>query len=343
MEYIGIDLHRRQFTAAVMDEKGTLLYGDTYDNSQEAVTSLLTHCQPHPSVVIEATRNWMWLVAALREKGCQVSLAHPLKTKAIASARIKTDTLDATTLAHLLRSDLVPGSYIPTSEEQDNRELARARWSLVQQQTHLKNKIHAILGKENLTFSGTDLFGKTGRMWLTTVPLTLTRKAVVGEYLDLLDAIGEKILRIDGMIAHHATGNQAVDILTSIPGVGPTTAFLLASEIGDIHRFPSGEKLAAYLGLVPRLSASGGHAYYGRITKLGNPHVRWALVQTAHRLIRSDPRLRFFAAGVTQRGGKKKAVVAVARKIAVLAWRLLTDNRKYENRPLSTDRRRYST
>lgn len=332
MEYIGIDLHRDNFYAVIMDEKGEVTHSKRYLNSEESVSELLGLCSDNPSVVIEATRNWMWMVEFMQEKGCLVSLAHPLKTKAIASARIKTDTIDATTLAHLLRSDLVPNAYIPTLEEQDDREVSRARIALTHQQTLLKNKIHAILAKENLKYPKTDSFGQGGRAWLQSVPLRKTRKQVLDEYLSLLSKVADHIKRMDELIDERCKERKDIEILMSIPGIGKITAFLLASEIGDVKRFASSRKLAAYLGLVPRLYQSSHTSHYGRITKIGNPYVRWSLVQTAHRLIRADEGYKRYVNHLSYRVGKKKAIVALARKIATIAWSLLKENRLYQIR-----------
>lgn len=330
MNYIGIDLHRDNFWAVIMDDKGEITHSKRYVNAEESVVELLALCKPKPFVVIEATRNWMWLVEDLQERGCLVSLAHPLKTKAIASARIKTDTIDATTLAHLLRSDLVPSAYIATLDEQDDREISRARVALTRQQTVLKNKIHAILAKENLKCPKADLLGYEAQEWLKDVTLREVRKAVLLEYLSLLVTVAKHIEDIDRMIEKRSKGRRDVEILMSIPGIGKTSAFLIAAEVGDVKRFSSSRKLCAYLGLVPRLYQSNNKAYHGRITKLGNPYVRWCLVQAAHRLIRADENTRIFVAALTKRGGKKKAVVAVARQIAAIAWSLLTNDRTYQ-------------
>ena len=131
MNYLGIDLHKKSFQAVIMDQAGDILHCQKYKNTREEALALLAQCQEKPSTVIEATQNWMWLVSVFQEFGVPVTLVHPLKTRAIASARIKNDVLDATTLAHLLRSNLVPPGYIATQREQEDRELARARCQLV--------------------------------------------------------------------------------------------------------------------------------------------------------------------------------------------------------------------
>ena len=331
MEYVGIDLHKKGFTACVMDQGGVVLHGGGYQNNIGDVEKLLLECH-QPSFVIEATQNWMWMVRYFEKINLPVTLAHPLRTKAIASARIKTDELDAKTPAHLLRSDLVPMAYIPTIEEQEARDLARARCQMVKQQTWIKNQIHSLLTKENLIPNVTDLFGKQGGQWLLKQKLTDNNKVILKQFLKYLGDVRLKISNFDKEIERKAKLNPKVEILKSIPGVGTITAYILVSEIGDPKRFLSGKKMAAYLGLVPSLYQSGNTKRLGSITKLGSPYARWMLVQTAHRLVRSDVNTKLFYQTLSARRGKKKAIVAVARKITELSWRLLNDNRKYELR-----------
>jgi transposase len=329
MEYVGIDLHKKGFAACVTDSFGNISHSDKYSNTQGELLRLISSCK-EPGFVIEATQNWMWMVRILQEMKIPVVLAHPLRTKAIASARIKTDELDAATLAHLLRSNLVPASYIPTIDEQEDRDLARARCQLVKQQTWIKNQVHSLLTKENLHPPVTDLFGKKGKTWLDKQTLSENKQLILKQLLSLLEDTKQKILVLEKQIKIKAKDNRRVEILESIPGFGIITAFILASEIGDPKRFPTGKKLAAYLGLVPSLYQSGKTKRTGSITKLGNPYARWVLVQAAHRLVRADITTKLAYQAIAARRGKKKAIVAVARKLTVLCWRLLIDNRKYQ-------------
>jgi len=330
MTYIGIDLHRDFFVAVAQDNSGTELFKRRYDNSIASVEQLLADFTEPPLVVVEATRNWMWFIAALQEKGCIVQLAHPFRTKAIASARIKTDSIDAKTLCDLLRADLIPQSYISDAQELDNREISRARINLVHDQTMLKNRVLAILAKDNLRFSGKDVFGVKGNIWLSQQHLSVAKREVIDVYLDRLTNMQQAIKTINDLIKQRSSSIPEVKRLTTIPGVGTTTAFLLASEIGTITRFPNSKKFASYFGLVPRLSQSGNHAYYGRITKLGNPYVRWCLVQASHRLVRSDETYRKFVSKISYKQGKKKAIVALARKLATIVYAVLKENRDYQ-------------
>lgn len=293
-------------------------------------TSLLLTGTKTQRVVVEATRNWMWFIRCLQSHACPVQLAHPFRTKAIASARVKTDSIDAKTLCDLLRANLIPQAYIATIVEQDRRELSRSRIALVHDQTLLKNRIMAILGKDNLRFSGSDLFGVAGKAWLATQTLSEDKRVTIDAYLGNLEQVRGTIASLDGRITQKCSGIPQVTLLTSIPGIGLTTAYLLTAEIGEIGRFPSSKQFASYFGLVPRLSQSAHHAYYGRITKLGNPYVRWALVQAAHRLVRIDKEHKRFVDRISYRAGKKKAIVALARKLATIVYCVLKEQRPYE-------------
>jgi transposase len=330
MSYVGIDLHRQFFVYYATDKEGNEITKGKKQNTVVSVEELVGEFPSAPSVVIEATRNWEWIVTLLKLKGCTVTLAHPFKTKAIASARIKTDAIDAKTLCHLLRTDLIPRAYIATGEHLDNRELSRGRINLVHDQTLLKNRIMAILAKENLNYRGSDLFGVRGKAWLTTQSLSASKREMVDVYMKRLTDTQGAIKTVDALIKEKSSSDPRVKILNTIPGIGSTTAFLLASEIGAIERFTTSKQFTSYFGLVPRLSQSGGHAYYGRITKLGNPYVRWSLVQASHRLARVDKQSKQFIQRLTYKHGKKKAIVALARKLAVIVFCVLKENRPYK-------------
>lgn len=329
--YLGIDLHRDSFTAYGTDQSGSEVVKNKYGNSHESIDQVLTIFPTPPAVVVEATQNWMWLAYYFQEKGCFVNLAHPLKLKAIATARIKTDILDAKTLCHLLRSGMIPQSYIASCQEFDNREIIRARSQFVADQTRIKNRIMAHLAKENLRFRGTDLFGKTGREWLTKQTFLPAREKVITLALQELERVQMIIKELDKEVKQRGGNSPEVSYLTSIPSVGAITAFTIVAEVGDVTRFPTASHFTSYLGLVPQLSQSGNHSYYGRITKLGSSKVRRTLIQTAHRIVRSEEWARAFVNRLSYRCGKKKAIVALSRKLAVIIYHLLKERRRYIN------------
>lgn len=338
MVYAGIDLHRRFSQIAVVDQEGELLKSDRVDNDLGKFSEFFDGLNRPVEVVIEATGNWFWLLDLLEENNIEATLAHPLKTKAIASAKIKTDSIDAETLAQLLRTNLVPEAYIATQKERELRDLLRYRWSLVRERTLLKNKIHSVLAKFNLglDFEGTDLFGRKGRMYLSESALPNLKplyQEIIKEYLSLIDEYERRIKEADKKVEKEARIDPQTKLLLTIPGVSYQTALLLSAEIGDFTRFKSAKKLVGYVGLAPSTYASAGKTRHGRITKQGNPYVRWALVQTAHRIVRADPYLKSFYERVARRSGTKKAKVAVARKVLVSAYYMIERNEKYRIRP----------
>jgi len=330
--FIGADLHRQFFVIHAEDAKGEVLGKGKYDNTAENIREVARQF-PKASVAVEATRNWQWFVEGFRKEGCEVTMAHPFRTKAIAAARIKTDKVDAAILCHLLRGGLVPEAYTASADEVEQRALSRGRRSLVHDQTLLKNRIHAELGKYNLNYGKSDLFGVGGRIWLEKQTLPESCRYVVDTYLQLLDNTQDQISCLTKQIAQKSSDDPRAKLLNTIPGIGVTTAFLLSSEIGDISRFRSAKAFASYFGLVPRLSQSGEHAYYGRITKTGNTGVRWALVQASHRIVRMEPHWCKWYESIAERSGNKKAKVAVARKLATIIYAILKYQTPYNASP----------
>jgi len=327
--YLGVDLHRDSFTVFGCNEKEEEIVKGKYPNDMLTLQNVIDSFPQKPKVVVEATRNWMWFVQACQAAGCNVTLAHPFRTKAIAYARIKSDSIDAKTLCSLLRSNMIPSSYIATQDEWEAREISRARIQMVRDQTKTKNRVMAILGKVNLRFAGSNVFGIKGTEWLKKQILTPAKQFVIGLLLKRLDSLKDAILEIDKVIKEKGNNSPAVQRLMSIPSIGAVTAFIILAEVGNIERFSSSDKFSAYLGLVPRLDQSGSHTHLGRITKLGNTYVRWALIQAAHRLYRMERWAKIFVDRIAKRGGRKKAIVALGRKLAVIIYSVLKERRSY--------------
>ena len=163
-------------------------------------------------IAVEATPSWYWLYDHLENEGFEVKLSHPLKTKAIAYAKVKTDKVDSATLAHLLRSNLLPLSYVPEKAVRLNRELLRYRASLVKIQTRVKNKIHTILAKNNVSHSYTDLFGKQGMAFLRSLTLDENYKIALEGYLDVLDVVRREIRAVSKKVQQLAEEDRGAAI-----------------------------------------------------------------------------------------------------------------------------------
>src|SRR5438067_9406987 len=321
--YVGIDVHRKRSQVAVIDADGEVLANRNVPNGVEPVLSVIGGLPPGTPAAFEAAFGWGWLVELLEDYGFDPHLVHPLQCKAIASARLKNDKVDAAILAQLLRADLLPEAWIAPPPVRQLRALLRHRVQLVRLRTLLRNRIHAVLadhghGRPAGCWSG------PGRAWLASLELPAVSREVIDDDLALIDALQQPIDRLDWEVHQRAKAEPAVKVLTRLPGVGPFTALVILAETGDVSRFGSARKLAAWAGLTPTVRGSDRVAHYGHISKQGSAWLRWVWCEAAQTAKRS-PQFAATFQGIAQRRGKKIATTAVARKLLTRAWHLLTD------------------
>ena len=339
--YVGIDVHKHFCQAALMDEKGILLHEFRFDNTQEGAHNLVNLAKsinPHVKAVVEPSANyWIKVYDKLEDEGVEIKLSNPLRTKAIAEARIKTDRLDAKTLAYLLRGDLVAESYVPTRKNRERRALIRHRASLMRMRVETKNRIHALLDKHELSHEYTDLFGKQGTEWLRSLQLPTPDHQILQSNLQVLETLNAEVRNADIQIAKDATTEEQAKLLMTMPGVDYYAAMVLLSEIGDVKRFSSDEKLVSWVGLAPQTHQSGETHWTGHISRKGSKRARWILTQCAQSARQHDPRMREFYERIERKHGSSKAVVAVARKMLAIMYVMLIRNEPYrgENRELT--------
>jgi transposase len=334
--FIGVDFHKSTSYLHIQDQYGQLVKSGRIENRQENLQSFLAP-YPNAAAVLEAGRNWTLMYDWLENLGAKVTLAHPLKVKAIASAKIKTDKIDASVLAHLLRADLIPMAYVPTQDARTAREILRQRMFLVRMSTMVKNRVLTILARhpELPPSPGKLIFSQKNRPWLETLPIPAHELTALNQDLTLLDNLKARIEESNQAIEKLFQENPKAQLLETIPGIGIFFATLIAHEVDDITRFPSPKKLAAYVGLVPSTYSSGNRTTHGRITKQGNKWLRWCFVEAVWPAVRKDPEIRRFYEKIKSRKGANPAKVATARRLLSIAYRMLKDNRPYEVRQLS--------
>jgi transposase len=330
MKYYGIDIHKKYSTFAVVNDQGKVMNQGKIENNLEAFRKVIDTPPWGARAVIEATANWYYIHDLLADMVDEVTVAHPLRTKAIASARIKTDKIDANTLAQLLRADLIPQSYIAPPEIRDLRELLRYRASLVRIRTMIKNKVHAILIKGGINSTYSDIFGKRGREWLATVGMRPAYRLAIDGYLKLIDFLNEQIKPVTHEIDLKAKADPRAILLETIPGIGHYSAMLILGEVGDFSRFPTARHLVSYAGLNPAVHSSGGITRYGRITKQGSRWLRWIMVEVASIAYRHSHRLRSLHMRVAYKHGNNTAHIAVAREILTIGYHLLRKGESYK-------------
>jgi transposase len=248
--YVGMDVHRKRFQIAIVDEAGVQQRNRNFPNDPTKLLPILGGLPPGTPVAFEAAYGWGWLVELLEDLELEPHLVHPSRCKAIASARLKNDKVDAATLAQLLRADLLPEAWIAPQQVRDLRALLRHRASLVRLSTCLKNRVHAVLADRGIP-ERCSLWAGLGRAWLATLDLPPTPRAIVQDCCGLLDALATPIARLEDQIANLAKPDPRIQALQVLPGIGRLTAMTLVAEIGDITRFPTARKLCAWAGLTP--------------------------------------------------------------------------------------------
>jgi transposase len=341
MKYMGIDYHKQHFVATTMDEKGRVLSRDKVSTDRGSIRHYFAETNSDGGVkaVMEACYGWEYFYDEVEDLVDELIMAHPLKTRLIAEARIKTDSIDSETLAHLLRADLIPQAYAPSAETRDIKNLLRYRLSLTAMKVRIKNTIHSVLARNHIEDKNfrelSDKFGKKGLAFMRSITLRGNDTGILNEYLDLLGETDSKIKIAESRIRAICREDEICGILRSIPGIGDILAVTIRYEIDDISRFVSSGKLCSYAGLVPSTYSSGNRTFQGRITKQGDKWLRWAMIEAAQRAPVSDMWLREFYNRVSGKKGGKTGRVAVARKLLEIIYVLWTEKRQYVKKNVS--------
>jgi transposase len=325
MIYVGIDLHRKRSQIVALDEQGAELLSRRVANDPEALKAILAELGGELKVALEATYGWEWLADLLESEEHELHLSHPLRTKAIAAARVKTDAVDARTLAHLLRTDLLPEAYVAPRELRDLRDLLRHRVVLTRMRSALKNRVHALLARQGIQNGHADLFGIGGRRFLAELALREPLRRRLDSLLSLISDFDREIELAKREIDALARHDPRVDVLCRLRGIGPYTAMLVIAEVGEIERFRSARHLCAWAGLTPTVRSSDGHARLGHISQQGSPHIRWAMVEAAQKAATGGGPLRAAFERIAKRRGRNIAKVAVARRMLTLCYYGLRD------------------
>jgi len=328
MKNIGIDLHRKRSTYVVVDQEGEVTRKRTIPSTPAAFLSEFASFDPASTrVVFEATGNWFWVADAMEELGLEAHLANPRKVRVVAESTVKTDKIDPTALAQLMRVNYLPESRLTPKPMRLLRERLRYRISLVRLRTGLKARVHAVLAKRGIVAPEvSDLFGKTGRAWLERVELPEEYRDNLDGYLGLIDTLTEAIKSVEKWL-HGRMGRDAeVLLLKGIPGIGEFGAALILAEIGDIRFFKSKRKLSAFFGVVPGAHNSGGHVRDTGLRKDSNKYARWLLSEAVTKAVKVVPAWQRLYdrvhAGNDRR--KSKARMAVMHKMTCAIWRVLT-------------------
>lgn len=337
--YTGCDAHKKYSVFVSIDERGHFGPARRVEHEREGYRRFLNSLPPGSPIAVETTGNWYWMIDEMERAGHIPSLVNAGKAKAMMGGINKTDKLDARGLATLSLNGTLPKVWIPPGELRDQRELARMRIVLVHIRTGLKNRVHATFAKYAITFPEvSDAFGVQGRklMGERLGELPPETRHSAEEHLELLDQLEKQINEAEQRIRRIVKITPDMQLLTSLPGIGPILAVLICFEIGDVERFGDASHLASYAGAVPRVKSSGGKTYYGRTRPDVNHYLKWAFTEAANAIVVNQHRMaerhvaRLYRK-VCQSKGHAKAVGAVRRHLTEASFRVLKARKPYHD------------
>jgi transposase len=323
MLHSGIDLHKNDLVITTLDSAGTILKKRRLRTHAPAVAQYFQALpQPHRAVV-ESTASWYWLADLLQAEGVELRLAHSKLVKAIAYAKVKTDAVDAHTLAQLLRVDLIPPAHMISPELRAVRDLLRVRLRLVQKRTRCQSAIGAVFTKYNVR---------------EFEELPALAQLEVGCHQQQIALLKQQAKRVVGTISPELLQSDPVQHLLWIPGIGRINAFSIYLEIDDISRFPSAKHFLSYARLVPGSANSGGKTKHKR-SKDGNRYLKIAFTHAAVRAIQYFPEIKAFYQKQLRRKPKPIARGIVAKELGKIVYHVLSKGVPYDGtfkgKPLS--------
>lgn len=332
---IGVDVHKKYLQVCVLDGSKNVILECRIANEEASVIGFFSGyggC----SVALEPSHNWGLLYDMLTGMGLDVHVCDAREARLIGHNRVKTDKNDAYRLALLLWAGLLPECYVPQGDCRDLRDLVRGRASLRHEATGIKNNIHAILSRNWVKHSFSDLFGKSGRAFLEGLEIGRARKMLIRSRLAVLDTIELEISELESEIRRRARKDLRAQLLMTVPGIAEFSALVILAEIGQIDRFGRAESLVNYAGLHPCEDSSGENVRRGTITKEGSKWLRWILVEAAQHTIRREGKIRDLYQRVLAKKGHNRAIVAAAREMLVSIYWMLTRLEPYRPSGMST-------
>jgi transposase len=325
--FFGLDVHKAYIMVAAVNADQEVVLKPrrvTFDRFENWMNKAL---RSSDEVVLEATTNAWHVHDLLAPKVTKVIVAHPYHVKLIAAAAVKTDKRDALALAKLLAAHMIPPVWVPPQHVRDLRAIIAHRNRLVSQRTAAKNRMHSILHRHNLTPLQGDPFAPNNQAWWKKLNLPASEKLRLKQDMSIINYLSPLIDETEDELKRLSTSphwTPLVPFLLQITGVGLVSAMTILSAIGDIHRFPNAKKLVGYAGLGGRIRSSGGKHRTGSITKQGRTELRAASVEISWTAVKFNPHWKAEFDRLKARIGDKKAIVAIARKILVSIWHILT-------------------
>ncbi len=324
LRWIGLDIHKAYFVAVGVDAEKRTIFGPYKVPNEQLEDWIAKHLLPTDAVVLEMSTNTYLFYDTLLPHVGSVIAVHPPNVRLVSGVKVKTDKKAALTLAQLHAAGLLEGVWIPPVEVRELRAVIAQRSKMVRLQTQAKNRLSSLLHRTDREMPAQP-FKPEQKAWWEALPLTTIEKYIVASDLDTLAFAGKQIGVIEEVLRQEAAKDERVPLLTQLPGVAMLTAITLLAAIGPIERFEDASHLVGYAGLGTSVHDSGQMHTNGHITKAGRRDLRGAMVDAANAAVRHHPYWKKEFERLEYRLGRSKAIVAIARRLLVAVWHILTN------------------
>lgn len=346
MNYCGIDLGGVSSYAFVTDEQGRNMWSGPMETTKAAFKQLVNRfLSPGLMIAIEAGNQTAWVHEELVTLGAKVVVVNPNQVKLIAESRRKTDKVDAKILCELLRLGGLPHPvHMPAYEARELRGLLVARRQLIRARAKICNVVRGMLRQTGVRLVARELSSQVGWQRLFHAGFEHDHLLhITAAYYDSFLALTKSIHQLDRQLAEREKAEPRATRLKTMPRVGRIAALTFLAAVDDVNRFPSSRKLIGYSGLAPTVRQSSERTKFGSISRQGRSELRTIWVQIAHLVARDRTKatlpLRNWFNRVAGKRGKKTALVALARRLLVIAYQLLRTESDYDANRLRKKRR----
>jgi transposase len=338
VKYVGLDWAYRTAQWCALSAGGELAGEGQIPADRDGLARLVLELGDEVKACLEMMSGALWVRDELVGCGWQVEVADARKVKTVAPLAAKTDKVDARLLAELCRRQLVPALWLPSLDERALRERLRRRMHLVRLRTSAKGRIFGLQTQWGVRVSLARLRRADGLTLLERAGVPEVWRRSVSECLALIDFLDARLEPLEAELRPFAKADPRAVVLDTIPGVAELLALTIAVEVGEIGRFASPEKLVSYGRLAPRVRQSGqARPRSGPLNKSGSRLLGWAAVEAAQQAWRDSNPWHDLYVDIARRSRHSNAAkAAVARKVLIAAWHMLSRNEPFQPAPRRT-------
>jgi len=325
--YVALDLHKAYVLVGGVNRQLEVVLQPCRVLTSKLDGWVTKHLRPTDLVVIEAGTNTWYVYDLIAPHVQRVIVANAHAIKLIGSSLVKTDKRDVLALAHLLAAGLIPEVWVPPQHVRELRTLILHRQYVTKRGTATKNRLHNLLMTHHIAPPEGDPFAAKNRNWWDALSISRAERLRLTHDLQIVEAGSAMIRQIEAELATLSVSAEWADqaaFLIQLPGIGLVNAMTILAAIGEIERFPSAKHLVGYSGMGARVRASGTTHRSGGITKQGRGELRAAMVEAAWKAVETNAHWKAQFERLAGRIGRRKAIVAIARKLLVVVWNVLS-------------------